>query len=150
MRIYRQIIVAALLVLFLFGVGYGQDTVLPEVPTFPIPVPWLLYVDTSDKKITFGWDAVNQPEVTGYEMLFYSMERKAFLLRANIPAPQVSIPITFKGGHWIAYIRSVGKNTENTEIYSDWVASIDPETASEGKPFWLYLMPAPPGELVID
>jgi len=134
----------------LSGLCYGQGADLPEAPVFPIPVPWLLYVDTSDKEVTFGWDGVSDARLTGYEMVFYNMERRAWLYRANIPVPQTTFKVKFKGGHWIAYIRTVGKEADNTAIHSVWGSSISPEIAAEGKPFWIFLMPAPPGQLEVN
>jgi len=133
------------------GVATGADPAPPVVPA--LVEGWNLYIQHTGTPVTVAWDKANDALVTGYELVAYNMERRAFLVRGNVPqrdAPQIAVVLS-RAGHYIFFVRSV--NSAETDVqykYSAWVDSITADTVQDGKKWWVYVHLAPPGGPVIE
>jgi hypothetical protein len=151
MREIRKLAVQALAILLLAGTVWAADPTPPTIPEGVID--WGLYVAYTDKDWEIAWDKVNQTEITGYEMWAYNMERKAFLVKANVPqrdAPSVTVKLA-KPGHYVFFARSINANaTEEDYEYSDWSCSVTATDVLNGQKFWVYTYLAPPTDVTIE
>lgn len=140
----------ALAILLLAGTVWAADPVPPTIPEGVIG--WGLYVAYTNQDWEIAWDKVNQTVVTGYELWAYSMERKAFLVKANVPQrdnPSITVNLA-KPGHYVFFARAVNSDaTEEEYKYSTWSNSVNVTDVFNGETFWVYTYLAPPTEAEI-
>lgn len=146
----RSLVIALAFLLWCAPV-LAADPVVPAISGLVEDVG--VYIDYTSKPVTIAWDKVNDPLITKYEVLAYNMERKAFVLRGNVPqkdSPTLTVTPAL-AGHYIFYARSVNENeSDEAYRYSQWSHSLDSASVKDGKKWWIYVYIAPPSDMVIE